>query len=174
MTARRCEKSSRPRWRLRPEWVPPGNCSPPVQISPILLTEYPASPWQIPSAESPSFSLICATLTMAAPGTFILASNLPSLVLRGAVNFVPSARRREMATLSHAVVTNRGICSACKHEEGCIYARNGGQIVLNCGQFEPCPPMPSRPPDKGRMELEEMWKEVFPGRTRQGVQGFVQ
>jgi hypothetical protein len=77
-----------------------------------------------------------------------------------------------MATLSHAVVTGRGICSTCKHEEVCIYPRNGGQIVLNCGQFEPCPPMPSRPPEKDQMELEELWKKSSrdkPGKEFKGL-----
>lgn len=77
-----------------------------------------------------------------------------------------------MATLTHAVVTNRGICSTCKHEEGCIYPRTGSQIVLNCGQFEPCPPRPSPPPDKGRMELEELWKRSSrdePGKELKGL-----
>ena len=62
-----------------------------------------------------------------------------------------------MATTIQAVVTSRGICSACKHEEDCIFPRDRAQIVLNCEQFEACPPV-SRPIDKVRMELEELWK----------------
>lgn len=67
--------------------------------------------------------------------------------------------RRAMATLNQPVVTNRGICSACVHEEECIYPRSRDQIVLNCGQFELCPPIAPLPPSRDQVELEELWKK---------------
>jgi len=62
-----------------------------------------------------------------------------------------------MAILSEAPVTTRGICSACIHEAACIYARSAAQIVLNCGQFEPCPPRAPEPADQDRAELAALW-----------------
>ena len=64
-----------------------------------------------------------------------------------------------MATLNPAVVTSRGICSVCMHGAVCIYPRNKGQIVLNCEQFDPCPPIASLPPKRDQVELEELWKK---------------
>lgn len=63
-----------------------------------------------------------------------------------------------MATLTDAAAKKaRGICSACLHEEDCIYPTNEGQIVLNCGQFEPSPPM--APPNAAPAELEKLWEK---------------
>jgi hypothetical protein len=64
-----------------------------------------------------------------------------------------------MATLTEAVVTSRGICSACKHEGGCIYPKDKGQLVLNCGQFELCPPIVPLPPSRDQVELEKLWEK---------------
>ena len=64
-----------------------------------------------------------------------------------------------MVMLTEEVVTKAsGICSACKHEANCIYPRSMGQIVLNCGQFEPSPSI-APPPDRAQMELEKLWKK---------------
>ncbi len=75
-----------------------------------------------------------------------------------------------MATLAEAVVTTHGLCSACKHEEGCIYPRNKDEIVLNCGQFEPSPSMPSPPLSKDHAELEKLWQKPS---TEKGSSKFV-
>ena len=65
-----------------------------------------------------------------------------------------------MAILTDEVATKaRGICSVCKHEADCIYPRSTGQIVLNCGQFEPCPPIAPPPRDRARVELERLWEK---------------
>ena len=64
-----------------------------------------------------------------------------------------------MAILTEAVATARGICSACKHEAVCIYPRDKVQIVLNCGQFEPCPPIAPPTPSKDQAELEKLWQK---------------
>jgi len=77
-----------------------------------------------------------------------------------------------MATLSHAIVTSRGICLTCRHEEGCIYRTNPDQIVLNCEQFEFCPPIAPRPPGGDQAELEELWKKSSqdePGKELKGL-----
>lgn len=77
-----------------------------------------------------------------------------------------------MATLNHAVATGRGLCLACKHEEGCIYPRNQGQIVLNCEQFEFCTPIAPPPPSRDQVELEELWKKSSrdePGKELKGL-----
>jgi len=65
-----------------------------------------------------------------------------------------------MATLTYEVVTKAGgICSVCKHEADCIYPRRMGQIVLNCGQFEPCPPVAPPRRDRAQVELEKLWEK---------------
>lgn len=64
-----------------------------------------------------------------------------------------------MALLTEAVAKTCGICSACIHEAVCIYPRSKGQIVLNCGQFEPCPPIRRPPPSRDQVELEKLWKK---------------
>ena len=77
-----------------------------------------------------------------------------------------------MATLSQAVVINRGLCSACMHGASCIYPKNERQIVLNCEQFEYCPPMASPPPNKDQVELERLWKRSSgdePGKEFKGL-----
>jgi len=76
-----------------------------------------------------------------------------------------------MATISHVVATGRGICLACKHEESCIYPRNPGQIVLNCEEFEPCPPRASLPVSKAQIELETLWKKSSHDKPRKELKG---
>jgi hypothetical protein len=77
-----------------------------------------------------------------------------------------------MATLSYAVATGRGLCQACVHEEGCIYLTNGDLVVLNCEQFELCPPKATPPPSSDQMELEKLWKkssQAEPGNELKGL-----
>jgi len=64
-----------------------------------------------------------------------------------------------MAILTEAAAATCGLCSACKHEAGCIYPRSKGQIVLNCGQFEPCPPISRPAPSRDQVELERLWNK---------------
>jgi len=77
-----------------------------------------------------------------------------------------------MTTLKQATVVGGGLCLACEHGEACIYPATPGQIVVNCEQFEPCPPLASPPPDHDRMELEELWKKSVrdePGKELKGL-----
>jgi hypothetical protein len=64
-----------------------------------------------------------------------------------------------MAILTEVVVTTRGLCSACRYEAGCIYPRSKEEVVLNCGQFEPCLPLAQPPPSPDQVELEKLWRK---------------
>ena len=77
-----------------------------------------------------------------------------------------------MATLKHATRIASGICLACKHGEDCIYPIDREEAVLNCEQFDLCPPLASPPPDPERMELEELWRRSqrdAPGKEFKGL-----
>jgi hypothetical protein len=63
-----------------------------------------------------------------------------------------------MATATEIATTSRGLCSACKHEEDCIYPRGNEQIVHECGQFELAPPIQRPQVSASRAELEKLWK----------------
>ena len=64
-----------------------------------------------------------------------------------------------MATLHQVVATNRGLCSVCVHGTDCLYAKDGGQMVLNCEQFDQYPPMTPPPPSRDQVELEKLWNK---------------
>jgi hypothetical protein len=76
-----------------------------------------------------------------------------------------------MAIATERVMSTRGLCSACKHEEGCIYVKGKEQIVLNCGQFEPSPPIQRPPTGRDQAELEKLWKESSRQETETKFQG---
>jgi len=76
-----------------------------------------------------------------------------------------------MATLNQGVASSRGICSACMHGAVCIYPRNKGQIVLNCEQFEPCPPIASPTANRDQVELEKLWKKSSGDETGREFKG---
>lgn len=76
-----------------------------------------------------------------------------------------------MAIAIETVTTTRGLCSACRHEAGCIYPRSKDQVVLNCGQFEPAPPAPRPPAGRDQVELEKLWKESSAPKVDSKFQG---
>lgn len=76
-----------------------------------------------------------------------------------------------MAILTEAVATTRGVCSACKHEAGCIYPKSKGQIVLNCEQFELGSPIPRTSPGLDQMELEKLWRKPSPEESETKFKG---
>jgi hypothetical protein len=76
-----------------------------------------------------------------------------------------------MATITETVTTTRGLCSACKHEAGCIYPKSQEQVVLECGQFELAQPVQRTRDNRGQEELEKLWKESSPPATGTKFQG---
>jgi hypothetical protein len=64
-----------------------------------------------------------------------------------------------MANAIDTVTATRGLCSACKHETGCIYPRSKEEIVFNCGQFDPCLPITRPRPTQDQVELERLWRK---------------
>ena len=76
-----------------------------------------------------------------------------------------------MPIATETVTTSRGLCSACKHEQGCIYPRSSEQIVLECGQFEFAPPIQRPQASASQAELEKLWKKSSPPEAETKFQG---
>lgn len=64
-----------------------------------------------------------------------------------------------MAILTEKVATTCGLCSACIHEQGCVYPKSKDQVVINCGQFEPCATVSRPKPSRDQVELEKLWRK---------------
>ncbi len=76
-----------------------------------------------------------------------------------------------MEIATETLTKNRGMCSACKYEAGCIYPHSKDQIVLNCGQFELGPPVERPPATQEQVELEKLWKKTSRKEPQSRLQG---